>query len=144
MVQIQFSSLKKLVIIFFEINFKPIITLYYKIIQCLDLCYVCAFELQDQNRFLLIDKSFTVIDFPCLHRQMAVYLVVFFLALFFVVLFDRIKVIPPTFSLCSCLSKTQQHIIYCKAAFIMYPTGGGGAEDFRGGSQIFRAKKGGI
>ena len=33
-----------------------------------------------------------------------------------------------------------------KAAFIMYPTkgGGGGAEDFRGGSQIFRAKKGGI
>ena len=33
----------------------------------------------------------------------------------------------------------------------MYPTGGGGgggggggAEDFRGGSQIFRAKKGGI
>ena len=27
----------------------------------------------------------------------------------------------------------------------MYPTGGGGggAEDFRGGSQIFRAKKGG-
>ena len=30
-----------------------------------------------------------------------------------------------------------------KAAFIMYPTGGG-AEDFRGGSQIFRAKKGGI
>ena len=32
-----------------------------------------------------------------------------------------------------------------KAAFIMYPTrGGGGAEDFRGGSQIFRPKKGGI
>ena len=79
MVQIQFPLLKKLVIIFFEINFKPIIiTLYYNIIQCLDLCYVCAFELQDQNQFLLIDKSFTVIDFPCLHRQMAVYLVVFF------------------------------------------------------------------
>ena len=31
---------------------------------------------------------------------------------------------------------------FVKAAFIMYPTGG--AEDFRGGSQIFRAKKGGI
>ena len=33
-----------------------------------------------------------------------------------------------------------------KAAFIMYRTGGGGAEDFRGvlNSQIFRAKKGGI
>ena len=120
MVQIQLSLLKKLVIIFFEINFKPIIiTLYYKIIQCLDLCFVCAFELQDQNRFLLIDKSFTVIDFPCLHRQMAVYLVVFFWLFFFVVLLDRINVIPPTFSLCSCLSKTQQHIIYCKCIFAL-------------------------
>ena len=33
-----------------------------------------------------------------------------------------------------------------KAAFIMYPTGGGGGGGQRilGGSQIFRAKKGGI
>ena len=28
--------------------------------------------------------------------------------------------------------------------YVSYKGGGGGAEDFRGGSQIFRAKKGGI